>query len=182
MRHQGMILGPDGRRMSKRWGNVINPDDVIGEYGADAVRLYEMFMGPFEDGQPWDTKGLVGTYRFLNRVWNLFQKLTANDRRSTTQVSKEFKIKLNQTIKKAGEDIRNFKFNTAVSELMKLLNELEKEGGRLSVVSCRLFIKLLAPFARRAFSWLNRTVIIHRLDILVMETIFRSPLGKIIHC
>jgi len=140
LRHQGMILGPDGRRMSKRWGNVINPDDVIGEYGADAVRLYEMFMGPFEDGQPWDTKGLVGTYRFLNRVWNFINKLE-----EPKETNKEAERIINKYVKEIGDDIKNMKFNTGVSGLMKLLNELEDKW--LTAKQYETFLKLLAPFA-----------------------------------
>ncbi len=140
LRHQGMILGPDGRRMSKRWGNVINPDDVISEYGADAVRLYEMFMGPFEDGQPWDTKGLVGTYRFLSRVWNFINKLE-EPQKPDEQAEKI----LNKYAKEVGDDIKNMKFNTGVSGLMKLLNELEDKW--LTAKQCEIFLKLLAPFA-----------------------------------
>ena len=140
LRHQGMILGPDGRRMSKRWGNVINPDDVIGEYGADAARMYEMFMGPFEDGQPWDTKGVVGVYRFLSRVWNFINKIEEPDKED-----KNAEKILNKYIKEIGEDIENLKFNTAVSGLMKLLNELEDKW--LTSKQYAIFLKLLAPFA-----------------------------------
>jgi len=156
LRHQGMILGPDGRRMSKRWGNVINPDDVISEYGTDAVRLYEMFMGPFEDGQPWDTKGLVGTYRFLNRVWNLFEKSKIKNQKSKLQIKdQKLESAINKSIKEIGDDIKNMKFNTGVSGLMKLLNELEDK--RLSVKQCGIFLKLLAPFAPHIAEelWMN---------------------------
>ena len=150
LRHQGMILGPDGRRMSKRWGNVINPDDVISDYGADAVRLYEMFMGPFEDGQPWDTKGLVGTYRFLNRVWNFIGKLE-----EPAKPDEKAKKILNKYVKEIGNDIENFKFNTAVSGLMKLLNELEDKW--LTAKQYGICLKLLAPFAPHIAEelWMN---------------------------
>jgi len=150
LRHQGMILGSDGRRMSKRWGNVINPDEVINEYGADAVRLYEMFMGPFEDGQPWDTKGLIGTYRFLNRVWNFIGKM----KKLARPDEKVDKI-LNKYVKETGDDIESFKFNTAVSSLMKLTNELENKW--LTVKQCETFLKLLAPFAPHITEelWMN---------------------------
>ena len=140
LRHQGMILGSDGRRMSKRWGNVINPDDVIVEYGADTARLYEMFMGPFEAGQPWDTKGVVGAKRFLDRVWKLAQPLG-----SVEENDKLSKL-LNKTIKKVTEDIENFRFNTAISALMILLNEFEKSPNVKSSVF-NIFICLLSPFA-----------------------------------
>ena len=136
LRHQGMILGPDGRRMSKRWGNVINPDDVIAEYGADTVRLYEMFMGPYEQGGPWDPKAIVGVYRFLNRIWNFAARKPGRDK-----LDKFF----HKAIKKIGEDIQNLRFNTAVSELMKLLNEIEDK--ELAKEQLEIFLKLLAPFA-----------------------------------
>ena len=136
LRHQGMILGPDGRRMSKRWGNVINPDDVIGQYGADTTRIYEMFMGPFENGGPWNPKAIVGVYRFLARVCDLANKRSGNGK--TDRV-------FHKAIKKVGEDIENLRFNTAVSELMKLLNEIEDK--ELSKEEVGTFLKLLSPFA-----------------------------------
>src|SRR3989338_142611 len=120
LRHLGLILGTDGQKMSKSKGNVINPDGIVKEFGADAFRMYEMFMGPFEDGQPWDTKGVVGVYRFLNRVWNYVGRYDENIKPNPEAI----KI-LNKYIREIGEDIKNLKFNTGVSSLMKLLNELE---------------------------------------------------------
>ncbi|TXG77283.1 leucine--tRNA ligase [Candidatus Dojkabacteria bacterium] len=140
----GLILASDGRKMSKRWGNVINPNDVIGEFGADAFRLYEMFMGPFPQSIAWNTDGVVGTRRFLEKVWKLSSKVT-NDQRLTTN-DKNTESLLHQTIKKVTEDIETFKFNTAISSLMILVNALEK-ADKLSVTSYQLFLVLLSPFA-----------------------------------
>ena len=115
----GHILDKDGRKMSKRYGNVVNPNDVIAEYGADTFRLYEMFIGPFDQPASWNTKNIAGVERFVDRVYALFDKVydanLDND-----------KVLLNQTIKKVGEDIEDFKFNTAISQMMILLNDFEK--------------------------------------------------------
>jgi len=159
LRHQGLILGEGGKKMSKSKGNVVNPDELVDQFGADTVRLYEMFMGPFEDGAPWDSKGVLGVHRFLNRAWTLIQNANIknqNDplRRSASEASnakfqnenEEIVKILHKTIKKVGEDIEGFKFNTAVSALMILLNEMENHNG-LSVMSHELFIKILHPFA-----------------------------------
>ncbi|MBI2436282.1 MAG: class I tRNA ligase family protein, partial [Candidatus Magasanikbacteria bacterium] len=94
-RHQGLILGPDNKKMSKRWGNVINPTDVVNEFGADTMRMYEMFMGPLEDDKPWDTNGVKGVRRFLEKVWNLQSKLDAG----SGMLEAGFERKLHQTIK-----------------------------------------------------------------------------------
>ncbi len=134
----GFILAEDGRKMSKRWGNIINPDDVVKQFGADAFRLYEMFIGPFESTVPWSTNGLVGTYRFIEKVWVLSQKLSPQTKTENLSL-------LHKTIKKVSEDIENFKFNTAVSSLMIFVNEVSKEG--ISQEDCKTFLKLLAPFA-----------------------------------
>ena len=142
LRHQGLVLGEGGQKMSKSKGNVVNPDDVVGEFGADVTRLYMMFMGPFEEGAPWDPKGILGAERFLNRVW----KLITDNKRQTTNDSDAVTRLVHKTIKKVGEDINNLKFNTAVSALMILLNAVEKES-QLSVVSCELFVKIIHPFA-----------------------------------
>lgn len=151
LRHQGIILGPDGQKMSKSRGNVIDPDDLVKKYGADTVRMYLCFMGEYSQGGPWQPDGINGIYRFLNRVWNLiirYIESRENLRRTTQKFNKEdlFKSLLHQTIKKVGEDIENFKFNTAISALMILLNELEKQA-QLPTIYCKLFLKLLAPFA-----------------------------------
>jgi len=143
--NQGLILGPDGQKMSKSKGNVIGPDGLIRDYGADALRLYEIFMGPFGDSKPWDARGITGTRRFLIRVWNL---ITADNKSRNVQETKNQKIErlLHQTIKKVTGDIENFRFNTAVSALMILVNEIEKNPP-LSPSLRLSFIKLLFPFA-----------------------------------
>jgi len=143
LRHQGMVLASDGRKMSKSLGNVINPDDVISKYGADTMRLYEMFMGPFADSIPWNTKGVIGARRFLEKVWKVKSKV--KDQNIKAQNQKLEKL-VHQTIKKVGEDIENFKFNTAVSALMILVNRLEKEK-EISKENFNKFLLLLFPFA-----------------------------------
>jgi leucyl-tRNA synthetase len=140
----GMVLAEDGRKMSKSFGNVINPDDIVKKFGADSLRLYEMFMGPFEQTISWNEKGLVGIERFLQKVAKLFEKTMNKEQK--TEKNTRYEILLHQTIKKVTEDIDNFKFNTAIAQLMILLNEMEKEKP-LSTVHCLLFIKLLSPFA-----------------------------------
>lgn len=132
----GLILGEGGVKMSKRLGNVINPDTVIEKYGADVLRLYEMFIGPFGQATAWDPKSIVGLERFLDRVYLLSSKLEDKD-------SFE-KSLLEQTIKKVGEDIDGFKFNTAISQLMVFLNAAEKGVSKKSFM---IFVTLLAPFA-----------------------------------
>ena len=136
LRHQGIILAEDGRKMSKRWGNVINPDDMTAKFGADALRMYEMFMGPLEAMKPWATRNIAGTERFLERVW----RLVPSDSPLATSVD----TLLNQTIKKVGDDIESLKMNTAVSSLMILLNGIEAGAPK---VAYETFVKLLAPFA-----------------------------------
>lgn len=140
LRHLGLILGTDGQKMSKSRGNVVNPDSIVSEYGADAVRMYEMFMGPFEDGQPWDTKGVIGVYRFLNRVSNYLYRYDNKIRPNPT--AGRF---LNKAVKEVGDDIKNFHFNTCISNLMKLMNELESH--QVSKKEYEILLKLLAPFA-----------------------------------
>lgn len=136
LRHQGLILGPDGQKMSKSRGNVVDPDEMVKKFGSDAVRMYLCFMGPYENGGPWDPKAIVGVSRFLNRVWNLGAQKT--DKGKLDRI-------FHKAIKKIGEDIENLKLNTAVSELMKLLNEMEGRGS--SKKQLETFLKLLAPFA-----------------------------------
>ena len=146
--NQGMILGEDNQKMSKSRGNVISPDDLITEYGADSIRLYEMFMGPLEMGKPWSTKGLEGVHRFLGRVWRLFLdrdgKLHSNIK--SREASKEELKLLHKTIKKVTEDLEGLRFNTAISALMIFVNEeMSREIHARDGLS--KFILLLAPFA-----------------------------------
>jgi len=137
----GFILAEDGRKMSKRWGNVINPDDIVELVGADTLRIYEMFMGPFENTIAWSQDGLAGARRFLERVNGLNEHVLDGDVDESPETIKQ----LHKTIKKVGEDIEAFKFNTAVSAMMIFINTAEKEG--LSKDSYAAFLRLLAPFA-----------------------------------
>ncbi|NCO62085.1 class I tRNA ligase family protein, partial [Candidatus Kaiserbacteria bacterium] len=134
----GFILSEDGRKMSKRWGNVINPDDIVDLVGADSLRVYEMFMGPFENTIAWSKDGLAGACRFLERVNGLSTHYTETGTESTNR-------QLHKTIKKVAEDIENFKFNTAVSAMMIFVKKAEKNG--LSHKMYEQFLKILAPFA-----------------------------------
>lgn len=145
LRNQGMILGADNQKMSKRWGNVVNPDECIEVYGADAFRLYEMFLGPFDSQLPWQTEGLIGTRRFLDKVWRLAQNVKSeNIKNKNIKTDKKIISELNKTIKKVTEDIESFAFNTAVSSLMILLNNMD---GKINQKDFLSFIKILAPFA-----------------------------------
>lgn len=143
LRHQGIILGEDNYKMSKSRGNVINPDDVIKEYGADALCMFEMFVGPLEDMKPWNTKGIVGIKRFLEKVWKL-QNRIVNQESGIRE--KRIENVINKTIKKVTEDIENLKFNTAISSLMVFVNELEKQN-KISIIHYSKFLILVSPFA-----------------------------------
>lgn len=137
---QGMVLGEGGIKMSKSKGNVINPDGYLEKYGADTVRIYEMFMGPFDQSIAWDDKGVNGVYRFLNKVWDLQDKVVEKE------ISKEVQNLIHKSIKKVGEDIDNMRFNTAVSQMMILVNALDKES-EISKEVFERFVLILAPFA-----------------------------------
>jgi leucyl-tRNA synthetase len=139
-RHQGLILGPDNRKMSKRWGNVINPTDIVEKEGADTMRMYEMFMGPIEEDKPWDENGVKGVKRFLDKVWNLQEKLS--DENGTEEIEKI----LHKTIKKVAEDLPKLSFNTSVAKLMELTNALQKEE-KIDKKVYADFLKILSPFA-----------------------------------
>jgi leucyl-tRNA synthetase len=171
--NQGLILGEDGQKMSKSRGNVVNPDDVLAEYGADAFRLYEMFMGPLQDTKPWNTKGVEGVYRFLGRVWRLFvdeKTETAFEQAETLSAENAEQRKelldlilldgaivemdattaqlktLHACIKKVTEDLDGMRFNTAISAMMVFINEaMTWQTKPLPVV--KSFLQLLAPFA-----------------------------------
>ncbi len=135
--NQGLITASDGRKMSKRWGNVVNPDEMVDTFGADSMRLYEMFMGPFDQAIAWNTNGVVGTRRFIEKVWKLSSKVT-HDAPSHPA--------LHRTIKKVSEDIAGMKFNTAISSMMIFVNDLEKAAS-VSCADMEALLKLLAPFA-----------------------------------
>ncbi len=141
LRNQGMVLAEDGRKMSKSLGNVINPDEVLDEYGADVVRMYEMFMGPFEQESLWNTQGVEGVKRFLQKVWNLFLKNHKNGTPSEDQLRM-----MHKTIKKVTQDIESFSFNTAISAMMIFTNFLQKEKEICSS-SLLTLLQLLSPFA-----------------------------------
>ncbi len=140
LKNQGMILGSDNRKMSKRWGNVINPDEVVKNVGADTLRVYEMFMGPFEQEISWSTDNMIGSRRFLERVWKLQDKVSKK-----VVENRDFEMLLHQTIKKVTDDILGFNFNTAISAFMILINAAEKI--ELSQKDYEIILKLLAPFA-----------------------------------
>jgi leucyl-tRNA synthetase len=147
--HQGLILGEDSRKMSKSLGNVVNPDDVVKEFGADALRVFEMFMGPLEATKPWATKGVEGVSRFLNRAYRMIAdedtgKLLPSVREA--ELTKEQSFVLHTTIKKVGEDIENLSFNTAVSQMMIFVNEFTKADVRPRE-AMEKFVLCLAPFA-----------------------------------
>ncbi len=137
----GMILGENGEKMSKSRGNVINPDDIVNELGADAFRLYEMFMGAFDQAIPWSTKGARGCYRFLDRVWKLQEIVTDEE-----EISQALKANVHQTIKKVSEDYERMKFNTGIAAMMALVNDIYANGS-LSRGDLRALLLLLNPVA-----------------------------------
>jgi leucyl-tRNA synthetase len=147
MRHQGMILGPDGKKMSKSKGNVINPDEVIEKFGADTLRLYEMFMGPLEADKPWSVSAVAGTYRFLTRVQNLISEAMAAPASLKSESGNSTQRKLHQVIKKVESDIPKLKFNTAIAALMELVNVWESNRQSLAPDDIYDLILILAPFA-----------------------------------
>jgi leucyl-tRNA synthetase len=157
LNHQGMILAPDGSKMSKSKGNVVIPDDYVKAYGADTFRLYVLFIAAFEDGGAWSDKGISGASRFLKKVWFTIQDpekiYSANLTGQARKINKELLQKLHYTIKKVSNDIENFKFNTSISAMMEFVNlwaargraEQEKDNI-LSKKDAESFLKILAPF------------------------------------
>lgn len=158
MRHQGMILGPDGRKMSKSKGNVIDPDEIVDQFGADTLRMYEMFMGPIDADKPWSTTSVQGVFRFLKRLYGLMME------EEEQETSAELKVKLHQTIRKVSEDIPALKFNTAIAAMMEFSNEWM--GKSLSREDKLMVARLLAPFApfvaEEMFEKLGGTESVHR--------------------
>lgn len=142
LRHQGMILGPNGEKMSKSKGNVINPDDMVKEYGADSLRLYEMFMGPIESAKPWDPNGIDGSKKFLDRVWRLFVESGKIKDETNTNLEKVYHF----TVKKVTNDYETMNFNTAISQMMIFVNAVSKEEI-LPREYAEGFLKLLNPIA-----------------------------------
>ncbi|PKM88265.1 leucine--tRNA ligase [Candidatus Falkowbacteria bacterium HGW-Falkowbacteria-2] len=146
LQHVGLIVGEDGRKMSKRWGNVINPDNMAERFGADALRVYEMFMGPFDQAAVWNTNGISGTRKFLEKIEKLCSEQVE------VKVDKKILSLLHKTIKKVGDDIENFRFNTAVSALMILVNELTdyytaNNAWALTKEDMAKLLQMIAPFA-----------------------------------
>jgi leucyl-tRNA synthetase len=144
-RNHGIILGPDNQKMSKSRGNVIDPDEQVKKWGADSVRLYLAFMGPYDQNASWQMTGIVGTRRFLERIWKLGMRIVANEKKRIN-ANKIFESQLHKTIKKVTEDIENMHFNTAISSLMILLNEFEKQE-EIYTTHYTQYIILLSPFA-----------------------------------
>lgn len=163
----GVVLGPDGNRMSKSKGNVINPDDVVSEYGADAVRMYLCFMMPYESTGPWSAQTIAGVYRFLKRVWEIYQRYTDKPAEiSKNQINqktdrsdkpdsdlsglsedKGLVSKLNKTVQKVTKDIESIKMNTAIAAMMEFMNLWEDSKAGLSPTNAKKFLQILAPFA-----------------------------------
>ena len=136
----GMILGENGEKMSKSRGNVVNPDEIVETYGADTMRLYEMFIGDFEKAAPWSPKSIKGCRRFIERVWNLFEKVEDGD-----TYSKQHEVLMHKTIKKVGEDIENLKANTAIAAMMSMVNDFYDKG--INKAEYKTLLKLVCPFA-----------------------------------
>lgn len=141
----GMILAEDGEKMSKSRGNVINPDDIIKLYGADTLRVYEMFIGPFDQTVVWNTNSIIGSRRFLERVWKIGQKIILQKNQNFDH-SSSLQMILHKTIKKVSDDIESMNFNTAISSMMMLVNEMEKVES-ISKKDFKMFLQILAPFA-----------------------------------
>lgn len=151
--NQGLLLAEDGQKMSKSLGNVVNPDDVVKTYGADTLRMYEMFLGPIHEAKPWDTKGINGIKRFLDRVQRLFE---GNTIQKDAAADAELTAHLHRTIKKVTDDIEALRFNTAISALMIFVNAAQ-EKAVLPIVEAEVLLKLLSPLAPHLAEhlWLN---------------------------
>jgi len=183
--NQGMIMGEDGQKMSKRWGNVVNPDDVCEQYGADTLRLYEMFLGPLTDSKPWNTHGIEGVSRFLGKFWRLFFRDQQWNISSQKPSPEELKI-LHRTIKKVSEDIDNMSFNTSVSAFMVCVNELSSLKCNNRQILEPLLV-IMAPFAphitEELWEKLGNTNSIHSADWpkyseeFIKENTFKYPVS-----
>ena len=154
LRNQGMILGEDGEKMSKRRGNVVDPDNLVAEYGTDTVRLYLMFLAPWEMGGPWNSSGITGPYKWLGRVWSLYFDETSPNEPLESVTEKEVRFAVHSALKKVGEDLERFSFNTAIPAMMELTNTLgraKRTKGMLEKLvwteALEILVKILAPFA-----------------------------------
>ena len=159
----GMILGGNGEKMSKSKGNVVNPDDIVEEFGADAFRVYEMFMGPFDQTAPWSMESIRGCAKFLDRVWNLQTLLVDGN-----EYSAKFEKMMHRTIKKVSYDIEDMKFNTAVSTLMTMVNEFYKVKA-INKAEFKTLLQLLNPFAPHMTEELLHTVLDGKEDFAYMK-------------
>jgi leucyl-tRNA synthetase len=146
--HQGTVLGEDGQKMSKSVGNVVNPDDMMDRFGADAVRMYEMFMGPLEAMKPWSTHGVEGITRFLDRVWRMVidESGAVSAAITSAEPGKDELRLLHQTIRKVTDDLEGLRFNTAIAQLMVFVNAMTPMERRPRAL-IEPFVLLLAPFA-----------------------------------
>ena len=155
--NQGIVLGEDGEKMSKSTGNVVSPEDIVKEYGADTLRVYEMFLGPYTDSKPWNTDNILGVKRFLEKAWHFYNNITevknkkvVNDKNKEKEFLNELEVLRNKTIKKVSNDIEDAKFNTAISTMMEYLNKLVEANNasyKISKDHLKTFVILLSPFA-----------------------------------
>ena len=160
LRHQGMILGPNGEKMSKSKGNVINPDDMVKEFGADALRVYEMFMGPIDAAKPWDPNGIDGSKKFLDRVWRLYTE----SNKISDKPNKNLDRIYHYTVKKVTNDYESMNFNTAISQMMIFVNTVNKEDV-FPKAYAEGFLKLLNPVAPHITEELWNTILNHNNTI-----------------
>jgi leucyl-tRNA synthetase len=173
-RQHGVILGEDGEKMSKSRGNVVNPDEVVEKFGADTLRLYLCFMGPYDATMPWSTKGLEGAWRFLNRIWRIYQ----DGKKIGSKTSPELLRPLHQTIQKVTNDINNLRYNTAIAAMMEFINQWNN-GGQLSKADAGSFLKLLAPFAPHLAEELWQTKVqSSKLKVKSFESVHLQPWPK----
>ncbi|MEM0967821.1 MAG: class I tRNA ligase family protein, partial [Verrucomicrobiota bacterium] len=158
--NQGLILGEDGRKMSKSFGNVVDPDEVVAEFGADSLRLFEMFMGPLEQVKPWSTKGVEGVNRFLGKVWRLVMEedqegeWVLSDKVQEQEATKSQLKVLHETIRKVSQDVEGLRFNTAISHMMVCTSALGEEKT-IPVREVGTLLRLLNPFAPHLTEELN---------------------------